>query len=57
LRSPSLKALLIADWSKSAAKTKIRGDKGSPCLTPILQKNYLLGTPFRRTADLPKEKN
>lgn len=30
-------ALLIIDWSKSAAITKNSGDKGSPYLTPLLQ--------------------
>jgi hypothetical protein len=34
LSRPDLKALLIADCSRSAARTKIRGERGSPCLTP-----------------------
>lgn len=42
------------DWSKSAAKTKSRGERGSPCLTPLLQWKVLPGTPFNRTADVPE---
>jgi hypothetical protein len=52
-KSPSLYALLIADWSRSTARTKMNGEYGSPCLTPLLQKNHLPGTPFINTEDLP----
>jgi hypothetical protein len=39
---------------RSAAKTKRRGDNGSPCLTPLLQWNTFPGTPFKRIADVPE---
>jgi hypothetical protein len=54
LKWPSCVALLMMDWSKSAAKTKSRGEGGSPCLTPLLQWNVLPGTPFNRTTDVPE---
>jgi len=44
----------MMDWSKSAAKTKSRGERGSPCLTPLLQWKVLPGTPFNRTVDVPE---
>jgi hypothetical protein len=34
----------------SAPIAKRRGDKGSPCLTPLLQGKNFPGTPLRRTA-------
>ena len=34
---PLFLAAFIADCSKSAAKTKRSGERGSPCLTPLLQ--------------------
>jgi hypothetical protein len=33
--NPKLFALLRMDWIKSAARTKRRGERGSPCLTPF----------------------
>src|ERR1043165_3055725 len=41
------------DCNKSAAKTNSRGDKGSPCLTPLLHLNCFPGIPLRRTEDDP----
>jgi hypothetical protein len=39
--------------SKSAARTNKRGDKGSHCLTPLIQWNTLPDTPLRRMAEVP----
>lgn len=46
-------ASLSMDWSKSAARTNMRGDRGSPCLTPFLHRNCLPGTPLSRTEEYP----
>lgn len=51
---PLLQALLIMEWSKSAVRTKTRGERGSPCLTPLLHKKGLPGIPFRSTEDSPE---
>ena len=52
--------LFIAEFTKvyrkSAASTKSRGERGSPCLTPLLQWIVLPGTPFRRILVVPDEK-
>jgi len=32
------------------------GERGSPCLTPLLQWIVLPGTPLKRTEDVPEEK-
>lgn len=53
---PLLQAWLIMDCKTSAAKTKRRGDKGSPCLTPLLHLKGIPGTPFKRTAEEPEHK-
>jgi hypothetical protein len=42
------------DWRRSAANTNKRGEKGSPCLTPLLQWKVLPGTPLRRTEEVPE---
>ena len=49
-----LQASLIMDCRRSAASTKSSGDRGSPCLSPLLQWNTLPGTPFSRTDDVPE---
>jgi hypothetical protein len=36
LSSPRSFALFKIDWRRSVARTKRRGDRGSPCLTPLL---------------------
>ena len=55
---PSKKNLawFMVVWSRSAASTKRRGERGSPCLTPRLQWNVLPGTLFRSTTEVPLEK-
>jgi hypothetical protein len=55
LRKPMPLALLRMDCKRSAARTKRRGERGSPCLTPLLQWIVFLGTPFRRTLEVPTE--
>jgi len=47
---PLLAASLIVDCKGSAAKTKRRGERGSPCLTPLLLLKGLPETPFSRIA-------
>jgi hypothetical protein len=42
-------ALFIIDCKRSAAKTKSKGDRGSPCLTPLLHLMGLPSTPFKST--------
>jgi hypothetical protein len=42
-------AWLIRTCNSSAASTKTRGDKGSPCLTPLLQLKNFPETPWRWT--------
>jgi len=49
-------ASLITNWRSSAARTKSKGDRGSPCLTPLLHLNYLPGVPFRRIKEKPDVK-
>jgi hypothetical protein len=49
-------AWFMSVWRKPAARIKIRGDKRSPYLTPILQWNVFPGTPFNRTEEIPKLK-
>jgi hypothetical protein len=49
-------ALLTSVCKKSAARTKSKGENGSPCLTPLLQWNVLPGTPLRRTTEVHEEK-
>jgi len=44
-------ALLTKIWSNSAAITNKSGDKGSPCLTPLLHLKDFPGTPLSNTAD------
>ena len=55
--NPSLKALFTIHWRRSAASTKRRGDKGSPCLTPLLHLNCFPGTPLRSAEDIPELKS
>lgn len=47
-------ASFINVWKRSAANTNNRGDKGSPCLTPLLQWNLFPGTPLRKTEEVPE---
>ena len=53
---PLLKASLIADYSRSAARTKMSGERGSPYRTPRRLWNCRPGTPLRSTEDRPEEK-
>ena len=50
------KASLMAAWRRSAASTKMRGERGSPYRTPHLQWNCRPGVPLSSTDDLPEEK-
>ncbi len=47
--TPTSWALLIMDWSRSAARTKRRGERGSPCFTPRRQLKLVPGTPLSST--------
>jgi hypothetical protein len=49
-------ALLRSVCNKSAASTNKRGERGSPCLTPLLQWKVFPGTPFRRMVEIPELK-
>jgi hypothetical protein len=51
-KSPEFFALLMMDRSRSAASTKRRGGRGSPCLTHLLQWKTFPGTPFNNTSDV-----
>jgi len=48
---------LITYCRSSAAKIKRRGERGSPCLTPLSHLNCLPGTPFSRMEVYPEEKS
>ena len=56
LKIPWEWALFTIYWSNSAAMTNRRGDKGSPCLTPLLHWNSFPGVPFKRIAEVPVSK-
>jgi hypothetical protein len=43
-------------WRISAANTNKSGDRGSPCLTPLLQVKFFPGTPFNKTEADPEDK-
>ena len=49
-------ALFIIDRRKSVAKTK-SGERGSPCLTLLLQWKVLPRTPFNSTEEVPEFKS
>ena len=53
LRKPCWAALLRMDCSRSAARTKSKGERGSPCLTPLLQWKVFPGILFNNTAEVP----
>jgi hypothetical protein len=53
LITPKSQALLTIDCNRSAAKTNKSGERGSPCLTPLLQLKGLPGFPLRRIEDVP----
>jgi hypothetical protein len=55
-RFPNRSSALMTDCSKSALKTKSKGDKGSPCLTSLLQRKGFPGIPFRSTDEEPEDK-
>lgn len=46
-------ALLMIDCKRFVANTNKCGDKGSPCLTALLQWNNFARLPFRRTKEVP----
>lgn len=50
---PCLCALLIMHCSKSEARTNSRGDRVSPCLTPLLHSKAFPGTPLSSIDDDP----
>lgn len=56
LSRPKSLPLFIRDWRKSAAETKRRGERGSPCLTPLKQLKVFPGDPYRRTTEVAEEK-
>jgi len=52
-RIPFLQALFTIDCSRSTARTKRSGDRGSPCHTPLLRRKGLPSIPLRRTENSP----
>ena len=46
----------MTNWRSSTTRTKSKGDRGSPCLTPLLHLNYLPGVPFKRIEEKPEVK-
>ena len=54
---PWVWALLTMHWRRSAARTKSKGESGSPCLTPLLHWNCVPGMPFNRTEVVALSKN
>lgn len=50
-RRPKWNALLIICCKSSAAITNNKGERGSPCLTPLLHLNSFLETPFKSTEE------
>jgi hypothetical protein len=51
--TPICHALLIIVCSRSDAKTNSRGERGLPCLTPLMLVNIFPGMPFSRTEEEP----
>ena len=49
-------SLLTMLWSKSATSTKRRGERGSPCLTHLLQWTSFHGIPLRRIDEVPDDR-
>ena len=47
----------MAICNNSVVVTNRRGDKGSPCLTPLLHLIFFPGTPFKRIEDVPDEQS
>src|SRR3954470_8103730 len=54
---PLARRSFTVDCNRSAARTNNRGERGSPCLTPLLHLNCFLGTPLRRTEEDPEDRN
>jgi hypothetical protein len=50
-------ALLIIDCNRLAGRTKSKGDRGSHCLSPLLQWNTFPGTPFNKIEEVTDDKN
>ena len=53
---PLFLALFKMDWRRSAARTKRWDERGSPCLTPLLQCTVFPGIPLRRTLQVLEER-
>lgn len=50
---PCLFAMLVIDYKRSATNTNNRGDRGSPCLTLLLQWKTFPRVPFKSTEEVP----
>ena len=54
---PGVTPLLLAEFKRLcnilAASTNKKGDRGSPCLTPLRQCKVFPGTPFSRIDEVP----
>jgi hypothetical protein len=48
--------LMIQHWRRSAAIAKRRGERGSPCLTPLLHLNSFPTVPFNQTEEVATPK-
>jgi hypothetical protein len=55
-RRPCDTALFTRIWSSSTARTKINGERGSPWRTPLRHLNFLPGTPFKITVEVPVDR-
>ena len=51
--TPISQALLTILCKRSAARTRSSGERGSPCLTPLLHLKVFPGIPLRSTDDVP----
>lgn len=51
-RRPCVWALFIMHCNRFDAITKRSGERGSPCLTPLLHSKYVPGVPFSRIEDV-----
>jgi len=54
VNTPISQALLTILCKRSAARTKSKEERGSPCLTPLLHLNIFLGVPLSRIEEVPE---
>jgi hypothetical protein len=54
--APYWRRSFTTSWRRAEPRTYKVGQSGSPYLTPFLQKNCSLGTPFNRMEEVPVDK-